>query len=528
MFFLGSCTRRETAVSEGLRTQTLHFANDGEPDSLDPHVIIGTAASKIAAALFEGLVNIANDGVTILPGVAERWEKSADETIYTFHLRPDAKWSNGDVVEAKDFVESFRRILEPTLGGPTPNVLFPIVGAQAYHTSERSRDFSAVGVRASDARTLVVKLESRTPYFLFRLANVPTYPVHLRSVDRFKGHKQRAPAWTKPGNLVSNGPFYLTSWEPEHSVIVQKNPHYWDRARVRLREIRFYPFPDKSTEERAFRSGQLHITDDVPVTKRVVYRDRHAPEFRDTPLADTEIIIFNTTKPPFNVAPVRRAFSMAIDRQAIVGGVLGGFAAPARTLTPAGMGGYQPAHGVDFDPAGARRLLAEAGFPGGAKFPVVEWNLPGNNSVLTRVAEAVQEMWRKELGITVNLSTTEWNVLRDNRRTKNFQISYIGFDFWISDPVDLIEIATSHYPGNYAGFASKAYDRAFKDSEVATTDAERYAAFDAMENLIVTEAPYVPLYHPKSVRLVHTAVRGWRANPINRIDWRELWLDPPK
>ncbi len=518
------CSRRETFVEAGLRTQTLGTFIDREPGTLDPH-LAGGDITQLINALFEGLVSLANDGATVLPGVAERWEISDDGKVYVFHLRATARWSNGETVTAFDLRDSFLRFLDPQLRSRFVNDLFMIAGAQEY-AEGRNADATGVGLRAPDASTLVITLSQRCPYFLVRLTEREVRPVHVASVDRWGGRHTRGGSWDRPEHLVSNGPFVLTEWQPNAVLILKKNPKYWDAARVRLNEIRFYPFDDSSTAEHAYRAGQLHISN-LPPAKRLTYRERQSPDLHLATSFSTRYLRFQTLKPPLTDARVRRALSLAIDRPGLVTRVLNGFGAPAHSLTAPGTGEYQPPALFSFEPREAQHLLANAGYAGGAGFPGVELLIPGKDSETVALAEALQQMWRHNLGIEVRIISNEGNVFLENLRSGNFQVSLNNWGYDINDPVEQFLLALSTYPSNQSGWKNSAYDLAFARSEVAASTTERRAAFDEMETLVARDVPFTPLFHGSVALLVHPSVRGWRDNGFGTIDWREIWLAAP-
>jgi oligopeptide transport system substrate-binding protein len=239
----GGCAPRETAIVSGARDGVLHVGNYTEPESLDPHLVATTNAMRIALALYEGLVTLAPDGIEIRPGVAAAWEISPDGTSYTFHLRPGTRWSNGDPLTGRDFVESFQRLLAPELAAPYANFAYPIVGAQDF-VEGRSKDFTKVGITMPDERTVMIKLRRRTPYFLHRLAMPPFFPVHLPSVDKAGHRTGRNTQWMKPGEMVTNGPFVLSEWRQNSALAVKRNAHHGSSASIGLSGIRFYPFDD--------------------------------------------------------------------------------------------------------------------------------------------------------------------------------------------------------------------------------------------------------------------------------------------
>jgi len=516
------CGRHATQVEEGSRTQVLHFGNKDEPADLDPHINNADSTGTILSALFQGLVAISSDGATVLPGMAERWDVSGDSLTYTFHLRKDASWSNGEPLSARDFLDSFMRILDPGLGCETAGYAFPIRGARDF-LEGRSTDASTVGIRAPDPRTLVILLEHPAPYLLGLLSNFPFYPVYMPSLDANGGRRQRGGPWTRPGALVSNGPFTLDEWKPNAYVRVKRNPGFWDADRVRLREIWFYPTDDENAEERAFRAGQLHVTARVPKTKVAVYEAEHPRELHVAPILRTNFLTFNVSRAPFTDSRVRRAFSLAIDRQKLVRAALGKLGTPAYAMVRPGTGGFAPANGFRFDAAQGRRLLAEAGYPGGAGLPAVEVTLNGNTGTTLAVAEVLERMWAQNLGVRVAVLPVEFRVYLSTLREKQFQVLLDG---WVSipDPRDMLEVGVTGDPNNDSGASNPAYDAAFDASDRAAGEAGRREAFGAMEAINAREAFYAPLYYTNRGILVHPDVRGWRDNAIARIDWRELYL----
>ena len=525
---LGSCARHETAVESGNRDQVLHLGNRDEPADLDPHPNNSGTTGILLSSLFEGLVTRANDGVTILPGVAERWDISPDGLTYTFHLRADAKWSNGDPVTAQDFRDSFLRVLDPALGCEQSNVAFPIVGAQDF-LEGRLKDPAAVGVRAPDAHTFITVLRHPAPYWLGILAyNGPLWPVHRRSVEAAGGWHQRGGAWTRPGQLIGNGPFVLAEWRPNSFIRVVRNPHYWDAAHVRLQEVRFYPVEDENAEERAFRAGQLHVTYRQPQSKVATYEREHPAELQIAPDLRLAYLTFNVTRPPFTDPRVRRALSLAINRGQLVKATLGKLGQPAESFVIPGTGGYSftPPKEAGFDPAEARRLLAEAGFPGGVGLPPVEFTLNGNAGVTLLLASALQAMWVQNLGVHVSVLPCEFKVYLSICREKQFTLLLDGWGYGLDDPRDPLELATTSDPNNDSAWSNRDYDAAFARSDAALLPAERNAAFDAMNAILAREMPYAPLYAANQGFLLRSSVRGWRSNRLRAIDWRQLWLEP--
>lgn len=520
---LPACGRHESNVEASTRDGMLHFGNGDEPQDLDPQTVAGIPETHILMALFEGLVT--KDPVTleIRPGVADRWENSGDGRTWTFHLRPDARWSNGAPLSAADFVASWRRALLPALGNVYAYMFFAIRGAENFHAG-RNADFTSVGVHAPDVHTLVVELVEPVPYFLQLLDHHSFYPVNLEVIRRFGAEDERGSPWTRPGNLVGNGAFMLEEWQLNRSLTVARNPHYWDGARVRLNGIRFYPVPIASTEERMFRAGQLHVTDRVPAQKIAVYRERDPAALRIAPFLGAYFYRFNTTVKPLDDARVRRALALAVDRRQIVERITLGGQWPAGFLTPPGTAGYTPPAGIGHDPDAARALLATAGFPGGHGFPELELQF-NTDELHRRIATAIQQMWHKELGIRITLTSQDWKVQQSRERGLQYQISRGSWIGDYLDPTTFLDLFRGAGGNNRTGWNNPAYD-ALLDEAARTTDPQlRLARLQEAERVLLDELPLLPLYIYTQVRLVSPRLCGWAPNLLDQRPWKSLWID---
>jgi oligopeptide transport system substrate-binding protein len=518
------CTRRETPVEEGVRDQVLLIGNKDEPSDLDPTINNASSTGRLLSSMFEGLVVQANDGFSIIPGAAERWEVSPDGLTLTFHLRKSGRWSNGEPVTSKDFYDSFFRALDPQVASEDAGYGFPIRGARDF-VEGRSRDPATVGIAAPDPFTLVLTLSHPAPYLFCLLTDSTFYPVYMASLDANGGRHQRGGPWTRPGVLVSNGAFVLSEWKMNAYVSVKRNPFYWDAARVRLNEIRFYPTDDEDSEERAFRAGQLHVTARLPNTKVAVYAAGNPGELHINPILRTNYITFNVTRAPFTDPRVRAAFSLAIDRKELVKAALGKLGTPAYSYVRPGTGGYTPKRGFRFDPDEGRRLLAAAGYPGGAGLPPMEFTLNGNGGTTLQVAEVLQQMWARNLGAHVTIQPMEFKVYLSTLREKQFQFL---LDSWFSfpDPSNIFELGVSGDPNNDMGGGDPDYDAAYAASESTPDPAIRRAAFDRMEAVNARQVFYAPIYYTNQGFLVDPRVRGMRDNMSEIIDWREVYLAP--
>ena len=523
LLLAGGCLRRESAVQSGNRDGILHRGMGYEVGSLDPQLAANIGEMDVASALFEGLVDEDPADLHPVPGVAARWEISPDRLTYTFYLRPEAKWSDGSPVTAADFVGSWRRILTPSLGAGNASLLFLLEGAEAYHRG-LAADFSQVGATALDAHTLRVRLEHPAPYFLNLLAHPAWMPVSLRAITAAGAAADRGNPWARPGSLVGDGPFALKTWEPNRRIVVEKSPAYWDAARVRLQAIDFYPIESRDTEERSFRAGQLHITYALPFGKADSYRRSHPELLREDPYLDTYFFRLNVRRAPFGDARVRRALAQGIDRAAIVSRILRGGQRAATALTPPGLPGYTPPAGFAVDVAAARQLLADAGYPGGRGLPPIEL-LYNNSENLRLVAEAVQEMWRRDLGVDVHLASQEFKVVLSERRAGNYQMVLSDWVGDYPDPATFLEVWRGDSGSNQTGWSSAAYDGLLFAAARTADPAERAGLLRKAETLLLEAAPVIPLYYNTHVFLLQPSVRGWLPNLLDHHPYKQVWLE---
>jgi oligopeptide transport system substrate-binding protein len=521
---VAACRHHETPVEDGIRTQTLLVGNLAEPKDLDPQVVTAYTDTNILVALFEGLTVLDERTSVPQPAAADHWEISPDGLTYTFHLRPAARWSNGDPLTAQDFAYSFRRILSPAFAAEYAYMLWPIRNAEAFNQG-RLTDFSAVGVAAPDAATLQLTLERPTPYLLALAAHQTWFPVHRATLERFGRMDQPGTAWTRAGNLVGNGPFTLAEWRPNARITVAKNPLYWDAAAVRLNRIMYFPIESADVEEREFRAGQLHLTYDLPVAKIPAYRALAPSPYRNDPLLDTLYLNFNVTKPPFNDPRVRRALALAIDRDALSRRVFNGAWPAARALTPPDCGGYTSRSRVPEDLAEARRLLAAAGFPEGRGLPVFPV-LVLNDLVQPKAAEAIQARWEQELGVHISIEPSEQKTWLQNQQSMTHTLAFLGWVADFADPVTFLGIFTTGNGNNWTGWGNPAYDHLIAQAAQTSDAPARFALFQQAEALLLNEAPVTPLVYRTRSYLIHAAVKNWEPAPIGLHQYKKVFLSP--
>lgn len=504
---LAGCAPRTTIVEQGNRDGVLHLAITDEPETLDPHLAIAFSDMQVITAFFEGLTAIEEETSRIVPAAAERWDVSPDGLSWTFHLRPDLVWSDGTAIDAQTFRDSFVRALAPSIASEYAYVLYPIKNAARFNAGELP-DFVAVGVKVVDAQTLRFDLEAPTPALPAILSLPVAFPVPLHVLRKAGGTINRDNRWAKVGTLIGNGPFTLTEWSVDQHIKGARNARFRDAAQVALNGITFYPYSNIAAQEAAFRAGQLHLTSDVPLTKIAAYRTENPAALRLDPFFQTAFIRFNTTRPPFNDARVRRALALSIDREALTDHVLTGGQTPAVALTPPGTQGYTAAAAQRYDPDAARALLAAAGYAGGAGFPAVEI-MSRPREIDRQCLEAIQQMWKRELSIEVGIAIKEQRVWLSDEKTLNYDLSNAAWIGDFIDPATFLTLFLSDSGYNATGWADPTYDAALAQAAVAATEAERFAAYQLAEARLLDASPITPLYHGTQPFLIRSEVKGW-------------------
>lgn len=509
--------------------QVLRVSQRNEPADLDPASASLPDEFFVIRALSEGLLVPSPHGGDPLPAAAKSFEVSADRLTYTFHLQAGALWSNGEPVTAADFVDSYRRVLTPATAAPKAHLFYAVKNARAF-VSGAITDFAIVGIHAPDSQTIVITLATPVANFPAYVASGAWIPVNPRVVARYGRD------WTRPGNFVGNGPFTLAEWRPQQRIVVRKNPRYRDAATVRLDEVQFIRFDNGDTEERAFRGGQIDVTLAVPQAKLDVYAREHPDELHRAPLAETRFVSFNTTRAPLTDARIRRALALAIDREKIVVHVLHGGQMPAEHFlspallassadgastgdlqkTSAGPSGAEQS----FNPDAARTLLAEAGFPGGRGFPKLEFSGWDRNPAL----EAIQQMWRRELGIDVQLVVHEAKVHLAALNEGNYDIAFVTNLLDVRDPVAALSDFMSGAPNNFPHWNSAEFDRLVASASVAAP-AERDSALLAAEHLLLESSAVAPVYFNVQNWLMSPRVHGWEQDALWSRRYNDVWLD---
>ncbi|MCV9877584.1 peptide ABC transporter substrate-binding protein [Brenneria sp. KBI 447] len=476
-----------------------------EPASLDPIKAVGLPEAQVARDLFEGLVNQDANG-NIVPGVALRWQTN-DNRTFTFILREDARWSNGDPVTARDFVYSWRRLVSPENSSPFAWFARLAGIVNAGQIIDGKMPAEKLGVTAINDHTLSVQLGKPVPYFVSLLANFSLFPVHQATVEKYGND------WTKPGNLVGNGAFKLQRRVVNEKLVMTPNEYYWDHANTQLTKVTFVPINQESNATKRYLSGDIDITESFPKNQyHKLLQDLPGQVYTPEQLG-TYYYAFNTQRAPTNDARVRKALSYTIDRKIIAEKVLGTGEKPAYHFTPDVTAGFTPTESelqqytqAELD-AQAKALLAAAGYgPGKPLTLSLLYNTSENHQ---KIAIAIASMWKTKLGVNVRLSNQEWQTYIDSRNSGNFDVvraSWVG-DY--NEASTFLSLLTSRHSGNIARFNHADYDRLLEEAG-NQTDAKRLNDdYDRAEKILMEEAPIAPIYQYTNGRLIKPWVKGY-------------------
>jgi oligopeptide transport system substrate-binding protein len=495
-------------LREANRNKILLITVGSEPRTLDPQAAQGVTEHHIIMAMIEGLVAPSiDDQAKVVPGMADRWEHNDDYSVWTFHIGGDRKWSNGDPVTAEDFVFSYKRMLTASFGAQYAENLFILKGAEDYYNG-RNRNFDDVGVKAIDDHSLRIELVGPTPYLLSLVQHDSWLPVSPKAILKFGNIDTRDTKWTRPGNYVANGPFIMKSWRPNDVIEVVRNPLYWDAANVKLNGINFYSIENLNTQDRAFQAGQLHKTDQISLDKVPYYRRMHPELVRIDPYEGAYFYRINTSRKALNDPRVRLALNLAIDRDAIVKNILREDQKPATGFTPPGMGDYKPLNKLAYEPERARQLLAEAGYPKGKGFPkfTIHFNTLESHRA---IAEAIQQMWKEELGIDVTLENQEWKVYLDTQNSMNYDLSRSAWIGDFMDPVTFLSMWTTGNGNNNTHWSSPKYDALIEQAARTGDPKARFEVLHQAEEIFLSELPVVLVYWYTNAYLLQPSVQNW-------------------
>ena len=478
---------------------------EGGAEYLDPNKISESAGTNTAQNMFEGLLAHAPGNAPPVPGVAKSYDKSADATVYTFHLRDNAKWSNGRQVTAQDFVYSWRRGLEPETASRNAQQLWFIKGAKEYNSGEL-KDFSKVGVRAVDDLTLEVELVSPTPFFPYVVAYIAYAPVPKEAVEAW------GPKWTQPEHIITNGAFHMTEWKLRARIVLKKSPTYWDADNVRFAGAINLHNESEDNAFQLFEAGKVHYTPgQVPAQKIPVLMSSGRSDYHLDPYMCVYYYVFRTDRPPFDDVRIRHAINLATDKERITKHILRAGQRPATHLVPPMFRdtlGYTSPEGEDFDPEAAARLLAEAGYPGGKGLPKIEmiYNTYEGNRL---IAESIQRNLKDGLGIEPAANNMEWKSLLKLMQSGEFQLARASWCADYPDPVNFLEVLHSEGESNYAGYKNPEYDALLDAIRKTPDQAKRNELMAKAESVVNRDVPLLPLYFYTRSYMLKPYVKGF-------------------
>ncbi|WP_188454709.1 peptide ABC transporter substrate-binding protein [Virgibacillus oceani] len=493
--------------------QTFNINIKSEPPSLHPGKATDSTSGAVLNQTFEGLMRINQDGEAE-PAMAESYEVSDDQTKYTFKIREDAKWSNGDPVTAQDFEYAWKWVLNPE--SPDTDYayqLYVIKGAEAAKTSEGSLD--DVGITAKDDKTLVVELDQPTPYFLDLTAFYTYFPVNHKVVDGVDDWAQDVGE-----NYVTNGPFLMESWEHKNQIVLKKNPDYWDAENVKLETVNMYMIDDENTELQMYESSELDWagspTGSIPLAAIPALKQEGT--LNVSPLAGVYYYAFNTEKEPFNNANIRKAFALSINREGIVKSITKGEQQPAMALVPPSIfeennEGYFKDNDVEKAKEYLQKGLDELGLD---KLPKISVTYNTSESHAA-IAQAIQDMWRENLGVDVELNNEEWNVFLDTMGEGNFQVGRMGWNADFNDAINFLEIFQSVGGNNYTNWENEEYASLLEKSKTETDPAARRDILRQAEQIFMDEMPIAPIYFYTNVWLNKDYVKDVTVSPLGTI-----------
>lgn len=502
--------------------QTLVRNNGAEVQSLDPHKIEGVPESNVNRDLFEGLLVTDVDGHPA-PGVAEKWENK-DFKVWTFHLRKDAKWSDGTPVTAEDFVYSWQRLANPNTASPYASYLQYGHIANIDDIIAGKKPVTDLGVKAIDANTFEVTLSEPVPYFYKLLVHPSVSPVPKSAVEKF-GEK-----WTQPANIVTNGAYKLKDWVVNERMVLERNPQYWDNAKTVINQVTYLPISSEVTDVNRYRSGEIDMTyNNMPIELFQKLKKEIPKEVHVDPYLCTYYYEINNQKAPFTDVRVRTALKLALDRDIIVNKVKNQGDLPAYSYTPPYTDGMKLVEPEWFKWSQekrneeAKKLLAEAGYT--ADKPLT-FNLLYNTSDLhKKLAIAVASIWKKNLGANVKLENQEWKTFLDTRHQGTFDVARAGWCADYNEPTSFLNTMLSDSSNNTTHYKSPAFDKIIGDTLKVTDDAQRAELYAKSEEQLDKDSAIVPVYYYVNARLVKPWVGGYTGkDPLDNISVKNLYI----
>ncbi|HCM9493957.1 TPA: oligopeptide ABC transporter substrate-binding protein OppA [Enterobacter hormaechei subsp. hormaechei] len=500
--------------------QELVRNNGSEPASLDPHKVESDVEFNIISDLFDGLVSVSPAG-EIQPRLAEKWENK-DNTVWTFHLRPGITWSDGTPITAEDIVWSWQRLVDPKTASPYASYPGSMRIVNGADIAEGKKAPESLGVKAINDTTLEVTLTQPNAAFLAMLAHPSLVPIDKVLVGRF-GDK-----WTKPEHFVSSGAYKLSQWVVNERIVAVRNPKYWDNEHTVINKVTYLPISSEAADVNRYKAGEIDIVYTVPINQFAQLKKTLGSELDVSPQLATYYYQFNTTRPPFNDARVRKALNLALDKDIIAGKVLGQGQRPAWLISQTDIGGVKlqnPDYAswpMDKRIAEAKKLLAEAGF--NDSHPL-SFNLLYNTSEShQRIAIAASSMWKKNLGVEAKLQNQEWKTMLDTMHTHNFDAVRYA---WIADYDDAATFLNTFRTGdsqNTTQYSNPDFDRALANAAKSKTAEERGKFYQEAEDLLGRDVPAIPVYHYVRTHLVKPWVGGFTPDKLGYYYTKDMYI----
>ncbi|MFD2262564.1 peptide ABC transporter substrate-binding protein [Lacibacterium aquatile] len=501
----------------------LRVANFGEPDTLDPQNMSGTWENRISGDMFLGLTTEAADG-KVIPGAATDWKISEDGLTYTFKIRDNLNWSDGVPVTADDFVFSYRRILDPKQAAKYASLLYTIKGAEEINSGKET-DFLKLGAKAIDSKTLEVTLKEPAPYFLQQLTHYTAFPLPKHVVEK------HGKEWVKSGNMVSNGPYMLQSHTPNDTVVLVKNPKFYEAAKVKIDKVVFYAADDRSEMEKRYRAGEIDIVTDINTQQLDRLKKDYPNELKISAYLGNYYYVFNTAKGVTADPKVRQALTMAMDREILTEKVSKAGEIPAYGIVPPGIDNYSAGNAEpawkklskDQRLAEAKKLLAEAGYTAEKPLKItLSYNTSESHKAL---AVAVQAMWKQSLGVQAELTNADTKTHYNNLRDGTFDVARAGWIADYNDPQNFLYLfETRTGSNNYGKFSNAEYDKLMVDAGKEVDLKKRAQILKKAEQIAIDGYAWSPMYYYVSKNIVSPRVKGFVANTkdTHRTRWMEI------
>ncbi len=513
-------------MSSAAMAVTLNLGNGSEPGSLDPHKASGDWENRIVGELYEGLL-AEDQKAEPIPGQAESWTISDDGLVYTFKLRQDAKWSDGEPVTAQNFVDAFQRLFDPKTAADYAYLQYPIKNSSKIASGEIT-DLGQVGAKAIDDKTLEITLEAPTPYFLQALTHYTAYPIRKDVIEKFGDQ------WTQPANIVGNGPYKLVEWVPGSYLRGVKSDTYYGKDSLKIDEVRWDNTEDLTAALSRYRAGELDILTDFPADQYAFLQQNYPGQAHVAPFLGIYYYVMNQEKPPLDNVNIRKALSISVLRDVIGPDVLGTGELPAYGWVPPGAGNYE---GTPYAPdwaempyeqrvEEAKKLMADAGYTPEKPLKLqLRYNTNENHQ---RIAVAIADMW-KQIGVEVELFNAETAVHYDALRAGDFNIGRAGWLMDYNDPsntLDLLRTGTMqdgvmNWGNNYGRFSNKEFDDLMNKASTELDLTKRAGYMHQAEEIAMENFAAIPIYWYVSKNVVSPKISGFvdNAKDINRIRW---------